>query len=101
MALPPLPLSRRRLLSGAGLALASTGLWIPRRLQAATTPERKFLFVFCRGGWDTTYVFTPMFGNPYASVESDATTAEVNGITFVDRPASRPSVRQFFTDWGA
>ncbi len=91
-------LTRRTLLSTS--ALASAGLWIPRRLRAAATPERKFLFVFCRGGWDTTYVYTPLFGNPYASVEDDATTAEVNGITFVDRE-SRPSVRNFFSDWGA
>ncbi|MDP2311358.1 MAG: DUF1501 domain-containing protein [Pseudomonadota bacterium] len=93
-------LSRRKLLT-RGLALAAAGLWVPRRLAAAPVPsaERKFLFVFARGGWDTTCVFTPLFGNPYADVEADATTAEANGITYVDR-ATRPSVRGFFERWG-
>lgn len=61
--------------------------------------ERRFLFVYANGGWDQTYVFAPLIGNPLVDMEADATLAEVNGIPFVDVEA-RPSVRGFFETWG-
>lgn len=97
---------RRDLLALAPLALgpfavASGGLLVPRRLLAAPPAPgaRKFLFIYAYGGWDTTMVFTPMFHNPLVDTEADATTATVNGVTFVDS-ARRPKVRQFFEQWG-
>ncbi len=92
--------SRRRfgLLSAASL-LSASGLR-PRRLLASTaSPERKFLFVYCYGGWDTSMVFSPMFDISAADVEEDATTASAGGIEFVDSEA-RPSVRSFFETYG-
>jgi len=90
--------NRRRFVQlASGLLVPSLGL--PRRAQAATASERRFLFVFCDGGWDTSCVFTPLMDSPYADVEADLTTAEAGGITFVDAEI-RPSVRAFFEDWG-
>jgi len=82
--------------------LSASGLLLPRHLLASETSmvaEKKFLFVFCAGGWDTTYCFTPAFDIAGVDVEDDATTAEENGITFVDHE-DRPSVRTFFETYG-
>jgi hypothetical protein len=81
-------------LGTAGLLAPSAGLALPRQ-----SDERCFLFVYCSGGWDTTRVFTPLFDNPDASMESEATTSSASGIDFVDHP-ERPSVRWFFEQWG-
>ncbi len=90
--------TRRQLgLLGAGLG---AGLCLPRRLLATpAAAQRRFLFLFCDGGWDTGTVFTPLSHIPDAYVEPDATTATVSGIPFVDHP-DRPSVRDFLTTWG-
>ncbi|MDP2305696.1 MAG: DUF1501 domain-containing protein [Pseudomonadota bacterium] len=94
-------LRRRDLLALAPFALGAGGLLVPRRLLAAPPAPgaRKFLFIYAYGGWDTSMVFTPMFDNPLVDTEPDATTASVNGVTFVDS-AQRPNVRQFFEQWG-
>ena len=89
--------SRRDLLRGAG-ALAASGLVVPARARRAAF-ERKFLFVVARGGWDTTYVFTPSFSNGNVDVESDAWESEANGIPYTDSDA-RLSVRAFFEEYG-
>lgn len=87
---------RRRDLFG----LAASGLFLPRRLLAAApVNERKFLFIYCYGGWDTSLVYTPMFDVPGASVEGDAAVATARGITYVDSP-QRPAVRTFFEAYG-
>ena len=80
--------------------MTAGGLLVPRVVGAgsSSTSERKFLFVFCRGGWDTAQVFTPLDHIPEAS-PSDGTVAEVEGISFVDAE-SRPSVRDLFEGWG-
>jgi hypothetical protein len=79
--------------------LSAAGLLCPRPLLASASPERKFLFVLCYGGWDTSMVFSPMFDISGADTEADATTAAAGGITFVDSGA-RPAVRSFFEDHG-
>lgn len=92
--------SRRDLLVGAGLALG--GLVVPRLGRArrpSGSPERRFLFVIAKGGWDTTMVFTPCFDNPLVDMEPDATLAEAGGLAFVDHE-DRPGVRTFFESWG-
>ena len=82
------------------LALTPGGLFIPRKLWAAPkVGERKFLFIYAYGGWDTTMVYTPAMDLVNVDSEAEATKAEANGLTFVDHP-SRPAVRQFFEDWG-
>jgi hypothetical protein len=87
--------SRRTLLK-----LAAAGLALPAPLLAGgDAAGRRFLFVFARGGWDTTFVFAPLFGNANVDMEADATASEAHGIPFVDA-ANRPSVRTFFETWG-
>ncbi len=87
---------RRRDLFG----LAASGLFLPRRLLAAPPAnERKFLFIYCYGGWDTSMVYSPMFDVVNASVEGDAAVATARGITYVDSP-QRPNVKAFFETWG-
>jgi uncharacterized protein (DUF1501 family) len=88
---------RRRDLFG----LSAAGLLLPRRALAGPAPtgSRKFLYIYAYGGWDPTMLFAPMFTNPYVDMESDATTATVNGVTFVDS-GRRPQVRSFFENYG-
>lgn len=89
--------SRRDLLQAS--ALSAAGLWLPRRLLARpTSTDRKFLFVFCPGGWDQVQVFAPVFADG-VDREFESEAAEVNGIPFVDAE-SRPFVRAFFETWG-
>jgi uncharacterized protein (DUF1501 family) len=93
-------LRRRDLFKLAPSGLFVPGMLLPRRLLAAEPANnRKFLFIYCYGGWDTTMVYTPMFDNPNVDTESDATATSVNGINFVDSEA-RPSVRSFFETYG-
>lgn len=87
--------SRRQL-----LALGAAGLALPRAARPAPAAgERKFLFVFCPGGWDVSCGLAPMFDNANVDTEPDAVYAEAGGIPFVDH-ALRPSVRAFFESYG-
>ncbi len=92
-------IDRRRFieLSGAGAALASSGLWVPRtaRAELADPSGLKFIFVVNYGGWDITRVFANEFDNPLVDMESDAGTSSVGDLSFVDHDA-RPSVADFF-----
>ena len=59
-------LNRRQLLRSAS-ATAALGLGttlMPFASLASQQSERKFLFVFCNGGWDPTTVFTPNLDDP-------------------------------------
>jgi len=81
------------LLSGAGLAMPS------RLLGRPVDGERKFLFIYCKGGWDTLKVFTPMSGSSLIEQDAGSTEAEAGGIIFADHE-ERPMVREFFETWG-
>ncbi|MFT5681416.1 MAG: hypothetical protein ACI8RZ_002322 [Myxococcota bacterium] len=87
-----MPLSRRRLLTLAPAA----GLLLPGRLGRATrsASERRFLFIFAEGGWDTTFAFTPQFDSPHVDMPANALAAEIGGIPFVDHPEI-PALRQY------
>lgn len=93
-------ISRRHLLASslplAGLALPGLAR---RGRAAAPASERRFLFVVARGGWDTTYVFTPAFDSAYVDTEAEATVASVGDLRFVDA-AARPSVSDYFSRFG-
>ncbi|MCB9797248.1 MAG: DUF1501 domain-containing protein [Alphaproteobacteria bacterium] len=83
-------------LLGSGLMGAGLGAQARSPARAAVAAqERCFLFLFCSGGWDTSFVFTPLGDSPYADTEPEAVAAEIGGLRFVDAP-SRPSVRSFF-----
>ncbi len=81
--------------------LLSLGAMAPLRVVAdGQRAERKFVFIFNDGGWDTSHVFTPLFGIDGAYIEPDTTTQRASGIEYVDHPA-RPSVREFFERHGS
>jgi len=61
--------------------------------------DRKFIFIFNDGGWDTGHVFTPYWPIDGAMMEEAAQPGSANGIDFVDHPG-RPTVREFFEQWG-
>ena len=83
------------------LQLSAAGLWLPAPLWAGSgETQRRFLFVYCKGGWDTTFVFSPMGNNPEIDTEIDAVEIESNGIRHVDHQ-SRPAVRRFFEQYGS
>lgn len=81
------------------LGATGAGLLAPRLAWAAET-ERKFLFVFCYGGWDVTTVLAPLFESAWIDTEDDATVAEIDGLKFADSE-SRPLTRAFFEEYAA
>ena len=91
-------------LAGAGLAglgLAGLGpLGASRARAAGEAEERRFLFVFCRGGWDPACVLAPQFGASGVDMEPAAERAQSGGIDWVDHP-ERPSVRAWFERYHA
>ncbi|MSQ02590.1 MAG: DUF1501 domain-containing protein [Myxococcales bacterium] len=84
------------------LGLGAAGLLLPRFgfADPVAGNKRRFLFIHCSGGWDTTYCFQPNFGSSIVDMESQSTEAEVGGIRFVDN-AARPNVRSFFETYAA
>lgn len=93
-------LTRRQLLSRSAL-LGASGL-LPGALRASplAANDRKFLFLFCVGGWDPTWVFAPILGSDNVDVDPDGASSTVGGITFMDGPG-RPSVSQFFSQYAS
>ena len=79
--------------------LAAGGLLLPRTVFGQSAGQKRFIFLFSDGGWDTGHVFTPWWDVVDAGVEPDAQPGRANGIDFVDHP-HRPSVREFFENWG-
>jgi len=79
--------------------LMAAGLILPRELFAADSAQRKFLFIFCAGGWDPTYVFTPFLTDPDVWMDPAGTPAEAGGIPYLSS-AERPAVDDFFSSWG-
>ncbi len=89
--------TRRRLLQAT-----AAGLLVPSSLRAASpsAADRRFLFVFAKGGWDQGYVFAPeMLSIDGANADPDGIAAEINGIPFIDN-FLRPNVSDFFSDYG-
>jgi hypothetical protein len=74
-------------LSGSA-ALTGLGL-LPSGIARALPPssDRKFLFVFARGGWDQTYAFAPTcFGSDLVDMPEGAEPGEIQGIPYVHAP---------------
>jgi len=88
-------LSRREMMLLGGAGLIMPGRLVGRPLDG----DRKFLFIYCKGGWDTMKVFTPMPSSSTIEIDGGSEAAEVGGITFADS-ADRPAVRAFFEEWG-
>jgi hypothetical protein len=89
-----LALSRRHLLS-----LGAAGLLYPRASRASPASDRKFIFVFCPGGWDTTGVFAPVFNAGIDHFAGDSLQS-FGELTLVGN-AARPSVSRYFQNWGS
>jgi uncharacterized protein (DUF1501 family) len=83
-------------------ALFSAGLLGPAALLGrralAAGGQRRFIFIFCQGGWDHAVVFAPTFDNAAIPDEEGAELGEAGGLSFVDHP-DRPSVRSFLEAW--
>lgn len=94
-------LTRRTWLKSSFYALAAaSALAGGRRLAAAPPgPARRLVIVFVQGGWDTTYAIDPKPG--LAGVDSPAGDVQAFGGLDILTDASRPSVAQFFADWGS
>ena len=91
-------LGRMMLGSTAGAGMAGA-LGIPRLARASgSASERRFIFLFLRGGWDTSYL-TPLYDNDNVDCPTDGEPAEVNGISYV-ASENRTSMTEFFENWG-
>ena len=77
---------------------AAAALTFPRQASAAAG-ERKFLFVFCPGGWDQCAFSAPLFDSEHVNMIAEGASATVNGITFVDS-SLHPALRSFLETHG-
>ena len=97
--------SRRHFLGGAAGLMAAGGLWYPRSAHAAPI-ERKFLFFFAGGGWDTTTVLDPHYAPdgmgpvPGVDMEIQSVLGTVGGLQYTSGPNRLP-VDEFFQNWGS
>ncbi len=90
-------LNRRQLLGGAaGLLGAGAFMW-PRKAEALAI-ERKFLFFFAGGGWDTTAVLDPHFDTDFVDMDEGSRLGKAGNLQFTDGD-DRPGVRRFFKRW--
>jgi hypothetical protein len=87
--------NRRQLLQGSA-ALGACSL-LPTA-QAAVA-ERKFLFFFASGGWDSTAVLDPHFGVEGVDMEVDSEPGGVGNLIYTGGPG-RVEVDHFFRRWG-
>ena len=89
---------------------AASGLFVPagflgpalapgRARGAPEDDERRFVFIFCEGGWDVLALFAPLFDSGEVELETMAEPAEAHGIPYVAHP-ERPAVDTFFQTWG-
>jgi len=92
-------MTRRRLLQGASAFGAAVAAGVGSRPALAAPAERKFLFFFASGGWDTTEVFDPHPGSDKVDMEMGTDAGTANGVTFTAGD-DRPNVARFFRRWG-
>ena len=72
--------TRRSLLSNAAALAALGGIgWHPRMAHAAQG-ERKFLFFFASGAWDTTQVFDPHHGSQKVDMDPETFTRDMGPL---------------------
>jgi len=79
------------------MGVVGASLLAPRTLHASGEETRKFLFVFCDGGWYPGAVFVPMFDLD-VDHEEGTWLEEQYGLPFV-ASESRPSVTAFFQNF--
>jgi len=86
-------LTRRSFLGSSAALMASAGLWAPREALAAA-PERKFLFFFAGGGWDTTTILDPHFDTDGVDMDLDTVLGQHGGVRYTSG-ADREAVDEF------
>lgn len=87
--------SRRELMK-----LAGAGLLAPLLTGVGNGQDRRFLFIFVRGGWDPAFVFAPVPTGSSLYQPNQSRATEVGGITIVDA-SIRPRTRSFFERWAS
>jgi len=97
----PVRLHRRTVLKGAAAASAAAFVGLPTSGRAWAAPsDRKFLFLFASGGWDTAQVFEPKFGGAVGvDLPPLSEPGQIGDLRFVAGP-DRPEVARYFTRWG-
>lgn len=96
-------ITRRAFLGGAAGLMAAGGLWTPKKAFAAPL-ERKFLFFFAGGGWDTTTILDPHFGpdgaSPVPGVDMavDTVLGNIGRMRYTSGPDRLP-VDEYFRNW--
>ena len=83
--------------SAALAALGSIG-WHPKMARAAEG-ERKFLFFFAGGAWDTTTIFDPHYGSNIIDMDVDTYPKQIANLIHTGGE-DRPNVERFFERWG-
>ncbi|MEC7986484.1 MAG: DUF1501 domain-containing protein [Myxococcota bacterium] len=90
--------TRRDLIKhGAALGALSSIGWNPSMARAAQG-ERKFLFYFAGGAWDTTTVFDPHYGTDLIDMDPMTYTKE-HGLLKFTGGEDRPNIERFFQKW--
>lgn len=92
--------TRRSFLGGAAALMASSGLALPNKAHAAKPQERKFLFFFAGGGWDTSTILDPHFDTDGVDMDMDAVLGQAGNLRYTSGPDRAP-VDRFFQRWGA
>ena len=88
-------MNRRNLILGSSAALAASSLYPKISRASISGADRKFIFVFCYGGWDPAMVFCPHLGDgDLIDRESNSDTATAGNIPYVS--SSRSIVNNFF-----
>ena len=81
------------------LSSLASGLLLPK-MSKASTGERKFLFLFCPGGWDQCAFAAPLFDSYYVNMNTMGERSSIGGITFVDHP-EHPSLYNFLQKYAS
>ncbi|MCB9744296.1 MAG: DUF1501 domain-containing protein [Alphaproteobacteria bacterium] len=87
-------LSRRQLLGTS--ALAAAGLALPGLAHAVSASDRRFLFLYVRGGWDPPLVFAPGFDVQGVYTGQGSVPATYGDCQLVAAP-QRPAADAFFS----
>jgi hypothetical protein len=96
-------ISRRAFLGGAAALAGTAGLWYPKKAFAAP-PERKFLFFYASGGWDTTTILDPHYGPdgaspvPNVDMDVDSFLGKAGNMHYTSGP-DRLEVDDYFRNW--
>ncbi|MEQ1566212.1 MAG: DUF1501 domain-containing protein [Myxococcota bacterium] len=84
--------------------MTAGGLWYPRKALAAPV-ERKFLFFFAGGGWDTTTILDPHYAEdgigpvPGVDMDQDSFLGKAGNLRYTSGP-DRLEVDEYFRKWG-